>query len=192
MADEAITSRGSGLARDVDAALTALDAALLDARRAVEVMRGSIAQIDELEQRLWAMEAAMNRALESLAAPLSVQRSPAVSQLPPVAPEATQRPADTAPGGAETAGATSHCLRLTVQSKGNSLDLKAVDNAVNANLDIVDVALLDYDGRQATLKLWVNPDANIDTVRAGVMESLRKELGDETAADAYIELEEAA
>ncbi|MEX0786604.1 MAG: hypothetical protein WD939_08215, partial [Dehalococcoidia bacterium] len=61
--------------------------------------------------------------------------------------------------------AAARCLRLGVSSKGGSLDLKAVDGSVNENPSVVDVALLDYDGRHATLKLWINDSADPNGVR---------------------------
>lgn len=189
MVNDAMSSQEPNLAGEVDSALTELDTALTDARRAIQVIRGSIGQIGELERRMRAMEAAMSRALESLTAPLSGQIAPA-SQLRPVAAEETKQPI--ASTEAPARGTTSHCLRLTVKSKSGSLDLKTVDNAVNENLDIVDVALLDYDGREAVLKLWVNPDANVESVRTALIESLRIELGDQSDAEAFVELEEAA
>jgi hypothetical protein len=70
--------------------------------------------------------------------------------------------------------------------------LKAVDGAVNDNQDVVDVALLDYDGREATLKLWINPEVDTEGVRQALLESLKNELGDDGSADAYIDYEEAA
>ena len=81
---------------------------------------------------------------------------------------------------------------IIVESKGGSLDLKSVDNAVNENLDIVDVALIDYDGRQASLKLWVNPDIDVESVRGSLIQALRQQLGEDAGIDAYVDLEEAA
>ncbi|MCH8994745.1 MAG: hypothetical protein IH959_07225 [Chloroflexi bacterium] len=86
----------------------------------------------------------------------------------------------------------SHCLRLTVKSNSGSLDLKAVDGSVNENPAVVDVALLDYDGRKATLKLWVNESADPIGVRDALLGSLRRRLGDEQAAEVRIDFEESA
>jgi hypothetical protein len=35
------------------------------------------------------------------------------------------------------------------------LDLRAVDDAISEHPDVRDIALLDYDGHRATLKVWV-------------------------------------
>jgi hypothetical protein len=98
-------------------------------------------------------------------------------------------PASLAQGSGEQ---TSHCLRLGVASKAGSLDLKAVDGSVNENPAVVDVALLDYDGRKATLKLWINGAADPVGVRDALLGSLRRRLGDESDADVQIEFEGAA
>src|SRR3990170_973841 len=183
MAEEVTGSQGSSLANEVDAALSTLESALTTARRAVDVIRASLSQITDLERRVREMEAAMSRALESLSAPLEPgTRAATVSQIRPVAFDETVQQETTSHPAARTevvpAGAVSNYLRLTVQSKSGSLDLKAVDGAVNENPDVVDVALLDYDGRQAALKLWVNPSADATAVRDALMVSLKSRLGD--------------
>ena len=192
MADQ--VTQGSSLASDVDSALTTLDSALVEARRAVDVIRASLSQITGLERRVREMEAAMSRALESLSAPLAPATRP--STIAQIRPASFARPAEEAApiATAETAqeARVSHCLRLTVQSKSGSLDLKAVDGAVNENPDVVDVALLDYDGREATLKLWVNPEKDADIVREALVVSLKSQLGDDGSAEAFIDFEEAA
>ena len=86
----------------------------------------------------------------------------------------------------------SHRLRMGVSSKAGSLDLRAVDGAVNENPAVVDVALLDYDGRNATLKLWINGAADPQAVRESLITSLRGRLGDEQEADVRIEFDEVA
>lgn len=91
-----------------------------------------------------------------------------------------------------TGEVTPHCLRLGVTSKAGSLDLKAVDGSVNENPAVVDIALLDYDGRKATLKLWINGSADPVGVRDALLGSLRRRLGDESDAEVQIEFEGAA
>jgi len=194
MADQ--VTHGSSLAGDVDAILTTLDAALVEARRAVGVIRSSLSQIAGLESRVREMEAAMSRALESLSAPLEpASRAATISQFrSPITADIAEPPAQTAPAGEPEEGTprVSHCLRLTVQSHSGSLDLKAVDGAVNENRDVVDVALLDYDGRQATLKLWINPETDANAVREALVASLKGQFGDDGTAEAFIDFEEAA
>ena len=128
---------------------------------------------------------------------------------PPPAPQAPQQfeapaqeiswqPPTEAPAG-EPAPAVSefdrpvpHCLRLGVSSKTGSLDLKAVDGSVNENPSVVDVALLDYDGRHATLKLWISGTADPYSVRDSLTASLRRRLGDEQDAEVRIDFEGSA
>lgn len=59
-------------------------------------------------------------------------------------------------------------FRLELESNPGPLDLRAVDEAVNQHPFVRDVALLDYDGRRATLKVWVSAT----TTAAEVQESL--------------------
>lgn len=73
---------------------------------------------------------------------------------------------------------TSRCLRLGVASKSGNLDLKEVDGSVNENPSVIDVALLDYDGRAATLKLWINDAADPTNVREALVSSLNSHLGE--------------
>lgn len=103
-------------------------------------------------------------------------------------PEEVKREAEVV----EPATAT-RCLRLKVSKKSGSLDLKDVDGSVNENASVMDVALLDYDGRQATLKLWVNEKSDPKGVREALLTSLRNHLGEaETELDIDFEEENAA
>ncbi len=86
----------------------------------------------------------------------------------------------------------SHRLRISVGSKTGSLDLKAVDGALNENPAVVDVALLDYDGRHATLKLWISGAADPQGVQEKLLASLRRRLGDEQDVEVRVDFEEAA
>lgn len=59
--------------------------------------------------------------------------------------------------GASNEGLT--CFRLEFDSQPGPLDLRTVDDAVSEHPAVRDVALLDYDGRHATLKVWIEPSA---------------------------------
>ena len=282
MADEANNPDVAILARELDAALVNLDAALGQAGRSVSVIRANISQIATVAEAVRDMEAAITLARQNLSLPLAATRQPAdappLRAVPaPAEPEPTAETAEPEPAAetaepqpalaqtlqrlaaarrpagptaetaepepvAETAGpepvaetaepepvaetaesepvaettesepvaetaapepaaeiaepepaqAVSHCLRLTVKSNSGSLDLKAVDGSVNENPAVVDVALLDYDGRKATLKLWVNESADPIGVRDALLGSLRRRLGDEQAAEVHIDFEESA
>ncbi len=67
----------------------------------------------------------------------------------PETPESVKR--------AEAAGLT--CFRLEFESRPGPLDLRTVDDAVSEHPAVRDVALLDYDGRKATLKVWIDGSA---------------------------------
>jgi hypothetical protein len=68
-------------------------------------------------------------------------------------------------------------FRLEVQSQPGPLDLRAVDDAISGHDAVRDVALIDYDGRRATLKVWIAGPASPAEVqkalsdRAGQMTS---------------------
>jgi hypothetical protein len=55
--------------------------------------------------------------------------------------------------GAQEPGVAS--FRLEFDSQNGPLDLRTVDDAVGEHPAVRDVALLDYDGRRATLKVWI-------------------------------------
>lgn len=59
-------------------------------------------------------------------------------------------------------------FRLEFESKPGPLDLRAVDDAVSEHPAVRDVALLDYDGRKATLKVWIADDATPTDVRTAL------------------------
>ncbi|MBI4570842.1 MAG: hypothetical protein HY723_02745, partial [Chloroflexi bacterium] len=173
MADAAKSGDVSDVTAELEGALATLETALAQASRSAMVIRSNMAQISTLADTVREMETAITLARQSLSVPLAglrVAEQPALRAVPareqpapapepqiaaqaPV--EAAQAPslASTEPG---TGAQVSHCLRVGVTSKGGSLDLKAVDGSMNENPAVVDVALLDYDGRQATLKLWIN------------------------------------
>lgn len=47
-------------------------------------------------------------------------------------------------------------FRLEFESRPGALDLRAVDDAISEHPAVRDIALLDYDGHRATLKVWVS------------------------------------
>jgi hypothetical protein len=60
-------------------------------------------------------------------------------------------------------------FQLAFESTGDPLDLRAVDEAVSAHPAVRDVALMDYDGQRATLKVWIAASAR----PADVQDALR-------------------
>ena len=217
MVEKVHTADVSSIKTELDQALSTLDLALLEAGRSVATVREQVAQVVELAERSREMEAAMSRAREQLAVSFeNGGASPPLRAVPSLGPleeieapvmepdahssrdsgkaneSAAEQPElkETAPIPAPSPSAkTSRCLRLAVSSKSGNLDLKEVDNSVNENPAVIDVALLDYDGRQATLKLWVNEAADPDGVRDALLSSLRNHLGKKDI-ELSIELEE--
>ena len=69
---------------------------------------------------------------------------------------------------AASAGLTS--FRLEFESNPGPLDLRTVDDAVSEHPAVRDVALLDYDGRKATLKVWIEASATPSEIQASLVE----------------------
>lgn len=85
----------------------------------------------------------------------------------------TESPAPEAPAlpafePANSAALTS--FRLEFESNPGPLDLRTVDDAVSEHPAVRDVALLDYDGRKATLKVWIEPSASPADIQAALVE----------------------
>jgi hypothetical protein len=206
MVEAAQSGDRADVAAELASALASLDDAIAQASHSALVMRGNLAQVAQLVEKVRSLETAIALARESLNVPMAgsgpAQRAlravPAVeapqadtpAEAPQNEPEDAWEPA--AAPVPEPAGEPSHCLRLGVASKSGSLDLKAVDGSVNENPAVVDVALLDYDGRRATLKLWINQAADPAGVRDALLGSLRRRLGDEQDAEVNIEFEAVA
>ena len=201
----------TALINELETSLTRLESALADAGRAIGAIRNCIPQIAALVDVVNTMESAMSSARQRLGAvqtvetapiPAMPQQQPTIEPAPapePAAQELRDRDAlaqkvqliEELRGQPEGAP-TQYCLRLRVGSKVGSLDLKAVDNAVNEQAAVSDVALIDYDGRQATLRIWISGTESPESVIKALHQSLRSRLGDEDEADVDIEFEERA
>ena len=70
---------------------------------------------------------------------------------------------------ASTAGLKS--FRLEFESTPGPLDLRTVDDAVSEHPAVRDVALLDYDGRKATLKVWIEPTATPSEIQQSLLDT---------------------
>jgi hypothetical protein len=83
------------------------------------------------------------------------------------APAPAVPPSDEASAQDEAAApaADLHCFRLEFESQPGPLDLRTVDDAVSEHPAVRDVALLDYDGHRATLKVWISSDASPSDVQ---------------------------
>jgi hypothetical protein len=78
---------------------------------------------------------------------------------------------------AGTPGLTS--FRLEFESKSGPLDLRAVDDAVSEHHAVKDVALIDYDGKRATLKVWIDESATPHEVQSTLSEKATALFGPE-------------
>lgn len=186
------------LVDELETALTRLESALVEAGRAIASIRSCVPQISALIEVVNTMETAMTFARQRLGAGTKPEAAP-LRSIPPQEPAPQPEPAlepvpaepalEPVPTEPLTPG--QFCLRLRVGSKAGSLDLKAVDNAVNEQAAVTDVALIDYDGRQATLRVWITA-TNPDAIREALHQSLRSRLGGEDVADVEIDFEEQA
>jgi hypothetical protein len=82
-------------------------------------------------------------------------------------------------------------FRLEFESKPGPLDLRAVDDAVSEHPAVRDVALLDYDGRKATLKVWIEETATPEDVHGALSAQATTLFGPENEVT-VVALEDAA
>ncbi|HXK34786.1 MAG TPA: hypothetical protein VNM91_12330 [Dehalococcoidia bacterium] len=94
---------------------------------------------------------------------------PAASQPGAQTWEADVQPQTPAPHAPASEGALIS-FRLEFESDGAPLDLRSVDDAVGEHPAVRDVALLDYDGRKATLKVWIDGASDTRQVQAALIE----------------------
>ncbi len=186
--------------RDFESTLGALDTALTDAVRAVSAVRAFVPQISALAQVVVTIESAVTQARQMEVFPAAAPAAAFVSPAPvvaPMAPPAALRAVDPAPQieatpepqeERKTPAAVSQCLRLRVTKTSGPLDLKTVDNAMNEHPEIVDLALLDYDGRQATLKVWVSGSIDRQSLRQSLTDDLLQRVG--AGAEVKIEFDQ--
>ena len=72
------------------------------------------------------------------------------------------------PPGGPNDGLT--CFRLEFDSQPGPLDLRTVDDAVSEHPAVRDVALIDYDGRRATLKVWIEPTSTPAQIQQALLD----------------------
>lgn len=191
MADQINTSN---FIRDFEGTLSTLDTALNDAVRAVTSLRAFIPQISALAEAVVTIESAVSQARQNIdvgstpvAAPAPQPALRAIEPTPAPA-EAVTSPEPKREEQPATSATGTQCLRLQVTKTSGSLDLKTVDTAVNEYSEIVDLALLDYDGRQATLKIWVSGVVDRDALEQSLTANLLTRIGD--GAEVKIEFDQ--
>jgi hypothetical protein len=196
----ATTDASTGIARDLNAAIDDLNSSLERASAAAATIRtlvpriGAIGSVlDELETLIQTGRAQIGSAAPATAYPRPTLVVPAASvpaQPGTPASEAWDAPSDEIPAAPEASSvwATDEsaaseevaiapgssqeltCFRLEFESRPGPLDLRTVDDAVSEHPAVRDVALLDYDGRKATLKVWITADASPSDVQQALTE----------------------
>lgn len=190
----------ASLMAELAGALEALEGALGEVLRNTARLKAVLPRVAALERVLTELEATMARAREQVA-------SPAAAGAPPAAPspslwtvppgEPAEAPTDTEPPPPvqekppEASETDRRSFVIEVTAGEGSLDLKSVDRSVSEDPDVVDVALLDYDGRRASLKIWVNQEADLSQVQAALTERLKENLtADSSAGEISVSLAE--
>lgn len=64
-------------------------------------------------------------------------------------------------------------FRLEFESRSGPLDLRAVDDAISEHPAVRDIALLDYDGHKATLKVWIEGSASPAVVHTAIRDQVQ-------------------
>jgi len=191
MADQT-TREPPTLVPDFEGTLSKLDNALSDAANAVSAIRGFIPQFAALAQVVSTIESAVSQARENLdvrpAGVAATLRSVPAAAPAPVA-QAASAPVDEEKKPVATG---TQCLRLNITKPSGSLDLKTVDNALNEHTEIIDLALLDYDGRQATLKVWISGQVDEKKLRESLTADLLQRVGDDSEVKIDFDQESAA
>jgi hypothetical protein len=180
----------SVLAQDLAGAIDELQGALTRASDAATRIKTLVPRITAVHAMLDEIEAVLHAGRQDIGArtlPESFTRptlvvpgvaaTPAPIAEPPTATDDADRTIDENP---ELSAGTSEllCFRLEFQSSGGPLDLRAVDDAVGEHPAVRDVALLDYDGRNATLKVWIIATASPSDVEQSLNQRATEIFGD--------------
>ncbi len=183
------------LGQELEEALAQLEEGLSQAADGVRRLQAMAPRIGSLEGVLSAVQTALAtgiaarpapEALPDTTAPPPEPESEPAPDLPTAsdetwsAPEADAGlPAEGSPEepAAEAPGQGARCYLLNVESVGGSLDLRTVDQPIAEDPNVLDVALLDYDGKRATLKVWLSEDGDPSVIRDELEERLRSGSG---------------
>ncbi len=174
----AINETPTGLENELIRAVDELESALRRAADASASIRALLPKVGEVGSLFDQLDAVMSNGRQQMGrdastAPPAYARPTLVVPSAPAHPAAPPQPfvARAAPEPvkhAETGDLT--CFRLEFESRPGPLDLRTVDDAVNEHPAVRDVALLDYDGRKATLKVWIDGAASPADVRGALVE----------------------
>jgi hypothetical protein len=165
----------TALTQDLGEAIDELQLALQRASDAAARVKGLVPRVGAVSALLDEIEAVLKTGRresgtptlpESFARPTLVVADEPETAIPPTRQE--PQPEPDSPSPSQTDELT--CFRLEFQSNGGPLDLRAVDDAVGEHPAVRDVALLDYDGRNATLKVWIISSASPADVQQSLSE----------------------
>lgn len=188
------------LGQELEEALAQMERGLGQAADAARRLQMIAPQIASLEGVLTAVQTALATGVAAApitAAPVTAAPIPATpvpdaaapTEMPPEAgtdtdtewstPENDASPpfADSPGEPAAEGPAGGRCYLLSVESVGGSLDLRTVDQPIAEDPNVLDVALLDYDGRRATLKVWLSEDGDPAVIRDELESRLRSGSG---------------
>ncbi len=169
-------SRTTGLGQDLARAIEDLGTTLQHATDATAVLRGILPRIDAIAGVFDDIETALRTGRERLGAATAAfgghaygfePRPRPTLVVPQETAEVTPVPQGAVAFGESPAVANDtdkRLMRIEIENAAGQLDLRAVDDAMSRHPDVNDVALLDYDGHRATLKLWVDQASSASDV----------------------------
>jgi hypothetical protein len=201
---------------DLNSAIDELEAALAQAQAAAGRIRAALPRLEQMSGVFAQLESiiAASREPTGLAAPSvrtprprSRQQTATLAEIAVAAGLQPEAPEGDTLGTAELAadpdaldhleplvatdGASLTSFRLEFQSERGTLNLRAVDEAIGEHPAVRDVALIDYDGRRAVLKVWITA-----TARPSDIEQALNARADKIASDggqlSIVALEDAA
>ncbi len=189
------STQGS-LGQELEEALAQLEQGLDQAADGVRRLREIAPQVGSLEGILSAVQTALANGIGATAPPAAMPEPAYQAEQthePEPEPEVTTAGDETwsapeADAGPPAEGSSdepapeapeqgARCYLLSVESVGGSLDLRTVDQPIAEDPNVLDVALLDYDGRRATLKVWLSEDGDPSVIRDELEERLRSGSG---------------
>lgn len=189
----------NGNTGELEAAISDLEDALHRASDATTRLKAALPHIERMSSVFDELESiiAAGRGVATASAPTPITDAPVARAIRPARPKPPSpaidetpeaAPADQAP--AEVSASTEAIatplneneklisFRLEFESNPGPLNLRAVDDAISEHPAVRDVALLDYDGKRASLKVWIAEPASPTDVQQSLSERATKIGGD--------------
>jgi len=172
----------NGIQRDIAAALEDLETGLGRAARAASTIRELLPRVGALGSLFDELEAVLRTGREQIGAgPPPTPMIPNAQGAPETAgwqPPTGEAEPESATAPAFTPSGDLLSFRIEFESARVPLELRAVDDAIGEHPGVRDVALLDYDGRRATLKIWIDAATTPSQIEASLRERLPELFGD--------------